>query len=302
MRHVLSALLLLLLLSVQQASGRAVLQPENGTGESYATHYWSECASVQDDTGENWPLGYDLVSDVCDGPNLYAYVRQNPWTAFDPVGLWLTEMFPTWAQPYVAPLSPGTAVIDHVIASCDTAGAGYNTSVKQGRGKLNGCGTAFGIFLAKLTGVSDGVDALSGSQFQHQKDGTLKVVPCEGVERGIKGVLGALALAGPLAAEALPVRGALTASSKAAAKEIEYLYHGTTESFAKNMVTKGLDAEAAAAYTMDGAKRGMFWTPYKEAAEGYAAGKAANASRLFGSTALKLQRWCVCRATSLSRI
>ena len=87
MRHVLSALLLLLLLSVQQASGRAVLQPENGTGESYATHYWSEGASVQDDTGVNWPLGYDLVSDVCDGPNLYAYVQQNPWTKFDPDGL-----------------------------------------------------------------------------------------------------------------------------------------------------------------------------------------------------------------------
>jgi RHS repeat-associated protein len=28
-------------------------------------------------------------ADFVDGPNLYAYVRQNPWTGFDPDGLFL---------------------------------------------------------------------------------------------------------------------------------------------------------------------------------------------------------------------
>jgi hypothetical protein len=28
-----------------------------------------------------------------DGPNVYTYVRQNPWTAFDPLGLWIEEVF-----------------------------------------------------------------------------------------------------------------------------------------------------------------------------------------------------------------
>jgi hypothetical protein len=37
--------------------------------------------------GEPGPNGYELASDVRDGPNVYAYVKQNPWTAFDPDGL-----------------------------------------------------------------------------------------------------------------------------------------------------------------------------------------------------------------------
>jgi hypothetical protein len=86
MRHVLS-MLLLLLLCVQHASGRAVLQPENCVRESFAISYWNYDASSQDFTGENGLSGYDLASDVCDGPNLYAYCSQNPWTKFDPHGL-----------------------------------------------------------------------------------------------------------------------------------------------------------------------------------------------------------------------
>ena len=38
-------------------------------------------------SGEAAAWGYDCTVDVRDGPNLYAYVKQNPWTAWDPHGL-----------------------------------------------------------------------------------------------------------------------------------------------------------------------------------------------------------------------
>jgi hypothetical protein len=37
--------------------------------------------------GEPGPWDYEPAPDVCNGPNLYAYVKQNPWTSFDPDGL-----------------------------------------------------------------------------------------------------------------------------------------------------------------------------------------------------------------------
>lgn len=63
-----TALWLLLLFAAAPASGVMSVQPRNCT--------WEETAN-----------GYDVALDVRDGPNLYAYVQQNPWTAFDPDGL-----------------------------------------------------------------------------------------------------------------------------------------------------------------------------------------------------------------------
>jgi hypothetical protein len=37
--------------------------------------------------GEPGPWDYEPAPDVCNGPNLYAYVKQNPWTGWDPDGL-----------------------------------------------------------------------------------------------------------------------------------------------------------------------------------------------------------------------
>ncbi|MBV6500875.1 MAG: hypothetical protein CJBNEKGG_03363 [Prosthecobacter sp.] len=59
---------LLLLLAAAPASAVMDVQPRN--------HAWEPSAS-----------SYDLAPDVRDGPNLYAYVKQNPWTSFDPDGL-----------------------------------------------------------------------------------------------------------------------------------------------------------------------------------------------------------------------
>jgi hypothetical protein len=58
----------LLLLAAAPASAVMDVQPRN--------HAWELPAS-----------SYDLAPDVRDGPNLYAFVKQNPWTGWDPDGL-----------------------------------------------------------------------------------------------------------------------------------------------------------------------------------------------------------------------
>ncbi len=63
-----TALWLLLLFAAAPASGVMSVQPRNCT--------WEETAN-----------GYDVALDVRDGPNVYAYCVQNPWTGFDADGL-----------------------------------------------------------------------------------------------------------------------------------------------------------------------------------------------------------------------
>jgi hypothetical protein len=50
-----------------------------------------------DGTRDAAPWSYDIALDVRNGPNLYAYVRQNPWTSFDPLGL------ESWIDPRALP-------------------------------------------------------------------------------------------------------------------------------------------------------------------------------------------------------
>ena len=54
-------------------------------------------------SGEAAARGYDCTVDVRDGPNVYAYVKQNPWTAWDPEGLEETKerYFPRGAKGLV---------------------------------------------------------------------------------------------------------------------------------------------------------------------------------------------------------
>jgi hypothetical protein len=64
---------LLLLLAAAPASAVMDVQPRNCTWELPAS-------------------SYDLAPDVRDGPNLYAYVQQNPWSKFDADGLWAEDL------------------------------------------------------------------------------------------------------------------------------------------------------------------------------------------------------------------
>lgn len=89
--RVLSSLFLILLpwvLLTGNASARAVVQPWEpdawltadltGTGDTVFLSGF-----VKDSPPGDWPVSDGLLV----GPNLYAYVRQNPWTGWDPLGL-----------------------------------------------------------------------------------------------------------------------------------------------------------------------------------------------------------------------
>jgi hypothetical protein len=89
MRHALTKILSGI--AMPQASGRAVLGSENrvvGSEGSFTIGSWDERPANADGIGGCEAWSYELASDVCVGPNLYTYVRQNPWTSFDPEGLW----------------------------------------------------------------------------------------------------------------------------------------------------------------------------------------------------------------------
>ena len=47
---------------------------------------------------ENGDGSYDTASDVRNGPNVYTYVVQNPWTKFDPLGLYDNETLEDLAE------------------------------------------------------------------------------------------------------------------------------------------------------------------------------------------------------------
>lgn len=75
-------------------------------------------------SGEAAMWGYDVASDVRDGPNLYAYVMQNPWTAFDPHGLWSWSAFAegfAYAAGAVAVVALAPVILPAMAASVVTA-------------------------------------------------------------------------------------------------------------------------------------------------------------------------------------
>jgi hypothetical protein len=84
-------LLALLLLAAAPASGVMVRGEKTAVPDFFGS-------SLESAFGDEWPAtpyrtrggvdcSYETALDVRDGPNLYAYVQQNPWTKFDPDGL-----------------------------------------------------------------------------------------------------------------------------------------------------------------------------------------------------------------------
>ncbi len=76
----------LLFCSREQASARAILENRDSFVVSYASVGNEKDLSI-DLFQESPPQFSDDYLGFVDGPNLYAYVKQNPWTAFDPEGL-----------------------------------------------------------------------------------------------------------------------------------------------------------------------------------------------------------------------
>ena len=146
-----------------------------------------------------------------DGPNLYTYVRQNPWTSFDPEGLFLKEMMPTWAQPAFAPGS----TLGSFDRGLDTAIEAKNV-YSQGRQTGDGVGAsalrASGMYVARMTGAMDWAEAVNGSKIVNDKQGTLSTAEMGPTEIAVKAVTGAsgMVLTGVAGASLLPKSAATT--------------------------------------------------------------------------------------------
>lgn len=101
--------LLTVLLGVENHAWGKIAAPENiavrGFEESGVFGDLADAPPALMSAGEAAAWGYDVASDVRDGPNLYAYVQQNPWTAWDPHGLNLVTQL----------LKKGVKVVEHDI-------------------------------------------------------------------------------------------------------------------------------------------------------------------------------------------
>ena len=85
------ALLSLLLLAAAPASGVMVRGEKTAVpdffGSAFESAFGDEWPATQYRTRGGVDCSYETALDVRDGPNLYAYVMQNPWTMWDPHGL-----------------------------------------------------------------------------------------------------------------------------------------------------------------------------------------------------------------------
>jgi hypothetical protein len=93
MGRLLTSLMMLLLLLCGMANrvSAKALYPENIASGGLGQSGWESCWGLGPQTLEtqwkNELFPAWIASDVCYGPNVYTYVRQNPWTMFDPLGL-----------------------------------------------------------------------------------------------------------------------------------------------------------------------------------------------------------------------
>ncbi len=76
----------------EPASARAILENRDSFVVSYA-FVGNEKDLSLDLIQESPPQFSDDYLGFVDGPNLYAYVKQNPWTSFDPLGLYETGTY-----------------------------------------------------------------------------------------------------------------------------------------------------------------------------------------------------------------
>jgi len=140
LKRVLSSLLLVVLLLCgltdrAGAASTALQKTVSGSlGQTPDKYTFSDPLLVLELQRDREVWGYDIVLDVDVGPNLYAYVRQNPWSKFDPLGLYLTEKLPEWAQPLVPVVAPVVTIADGFIDGGIEAKGAYEGARSAGGG------------------------------------------------------------------------------------------------------------------------------------------------------------------------
>jgi RHS repeat-associated protein len=130
-----------------------------------------------------------------DGPNLYAYVRQNPWSHFDPEGL------------AVEPESSPLGIKDHIDNSISQGIAAYDLARQAKESRFGAAVLGLGIGIARVTGGLDLAEAINGERldFDSTRGEILKTEKMGGLERVDHGLKGGVQLA--LTATAVRGRG-----------------------------------------------------------------------------------------------
>jgi hypothetical protein len=150
-----------------------------------------------------------------DGPNLYAYVKENPWSAFDAKGLDLTHLGQAWMsgdfslKTFVGEGGLGQAVL-HMPAPNDIArqfqhgvqegkriaaiasdAANKHADSKLGRAAVY-TAAATGGLISSVTGIDAIHESIAGSRVEANSSGQLENRQLGTVERVMKGVQGAV--------------------------------------------------------------------------------------------------------------
>lgn len=158
--------LLTVLLGVENHAWGKVAAPENiavrgfEVGEVFGDLADAPPALMSSGEASMW--GYDVASDVRDGPNLYAYCVQNPWTTWDPEGL----AVPRNRKEAESKIADFNSTMD---AAAKTAAEG-KVGTKEGRSAI--AQTAKLLSAASYMAVE-----LAVYQENADKDGNLKKLP-----------------------------------------------------------------------------------------------------------------------------
>jgi len=140
--------------------------------------------------------GYDVVLDVDIGPNLYAYVNQNPWSKFDPLGLYLMEKMPGWYQsaasnPIGSMVMPGAMAlqtVDGAVAEPAAQGVSvYKTSRASGNGVATSAVMGAGWNMARQSGGIDAAEVITGDAYERGGSGLITSRKMSTLERVHKG-------------------------------------------------------------------------------------------------------------------
>ena len=251
--------------------------------------------------GQRDPVGF------VDGPNVYSFVRQNPWSAWDTHGLSLTM---AGGGIHLSHKGGASEIAAQAVFDWDrTADAGLDLSIEKQPNKES-FAKKLGEYLDKTDGSTSAKEQVQASltkawQAVHkERSATYKRMVEHMNSSGYKlkeianATPGALATALGLddasqllfgysfvtdsyggrleAGAALALGVGIGSIARAGDDAVEYLYHGTTRTFANDMIKNGLSKEKILQYTMDKKSRGFFLSPYEDVARGYAGGKAAN--------------------------
>lgn len=137
--------LLLLLSAGTRAPGKASDGPKTHQGDFFPETLTNAGELLPETPGRirdtaGW--SYDFAPDVRDGPNLYSYVRQNPWSAFDPEGLETLPSVSSLTDPKLAaadlemiasfgPATSSSAVVTTPTVTTIVTGAAASTAAED---------------------------------------------------------------------------------------------------------------------------------------------------------------------------